>query len=486
MSAVLGLLSRGPSVLGPVRSASSLQRNHRFATRSCSMSKTGPGLRPLEGIRVLDLTRVLAGPFATMILGDLGAEVIKVERPDVGDDTRAWGPPFVANESVYFLSVNRNKKSVCVDLKHPSGVTIVQELAQRCDVLVENFLPGKLDKMSLGYEDLSRLNPQLIYCSISGYGQSGPRSQTPGYDSIASAMSGMMHITGPEVGCSGPVLDLFWSSLCFKSTGGTQYRTGGGTSASRSGHDRPGSRTVRSRRRHGRSAAATEDRDRKSHRLQPPVGSGFLSQPHRCELPELWVGGQTMGDGPREHCPLSGDGLQVNSTAAPAAAAFTTKDGHVVVAAGNDKQFVKVCQVLHLRELTEEPRYRTNKLRVQNRKQLIETLSHRFRQHTTSEWLRFFEGSGVPVGPINSIQEVFCDTQVKHNNLIREMKHPTAGLIRVPGPAVHYSSFEPPEATPPPLIGQHTVQVLRNTLSYTDDAIKSLLASKVVAQNVAS
>ncbi|XP_029698610.1 succinyl-CoA:glutarate CoA-transferase isoform X3 [Takifugu rubripes] len=445
MSAVLGLLSRGPSVLGPVRSASSLQRNHRFATRSCSMSKTaGPGLRPLEGIRVLDLTRVLAGPFATMILGDLGAEVIKVERPDVGDDTRAWGPPFVANESVYFLSVNRNKKSVCVDLKHPSGVTIVQELAQRCDVLVENFLPGKLDKMSLGYEDLSRLNPQLIYCSISGYGQSGPRSQTPGYDSIASAMSGMMHITGPE--------------------GGEPVRPGVAMTDLAAGLYA-----------HGAVMAALLQRQR--------TGTGSHID---CNLLSAQVSCLSHIAANYLNCGWEARRWGTAHESIVPYQAFTTKDGHVVVAAGNDKQFVKVCQVLHLRELTEEPRYRTNKLRVQNRKQLIETLSHRFRQHTTSEWLRFFEGSGVPVGPINSIQEVFCDTQVKHNNLIREMKHPTAGLIRVPGPAVHYSSFEPPEATPPPLIGQHTVQVLRNTLSYTDDAIKSLLASKVVAQNVAS
>uniref|UniRef100_A0A674PKZ3 Succinyl-CoA:glutarate-CoA transferase n=1 Tax=Takifugu rubripes TaxID=31033 RepID=A0A674PKZ3_TAKRU len=379
----------------------------------------GPGLRPLEGIRA-------------------------VSRSYVGDDTRAWGPPFVANESVYFLSVNRNKKSVCVDLKHPSGVTIVQELAQRCDVLVENFLPGKLDKMSLGYEDLSRLNPQLIYCSISGYGQSGPRSQTPGYDSIASAMSGMMHITGPE--------------------GGEPVRPGVAMTDLAAGLYA-----------HGAVMAALLQRQR--------TGTGSHID---CNLLSAQVSCLSHIAANYLNCGWEARRWGTAHESIVPYQAFTTKDGHVVVAAGNDKQFVKVCQVLHLRELTEEPRYRTNKLRVQNRKQLIETLSHRFRQHTTSEWLRFFEGSGVPVGPINSIQEVFCDTQVKHNNLIREMKHPTAGLIRVPGPAVHYSSFEPPEATPPPLIGQHTVQVLRNTLSYTDDAIKSLLASKVVAQNVAS
>ncbi|XP_046880344.1 succinate--hydroxymethylglutarate CoA-transferase [Hypomesus transpacificus] len=180
-----------------------LYRHHQTRIslrRLLSTAQPGDVIRPLEGTRVLDLTRVLAGPFATMILGDLGAEIIKVERPGAGDDTRAWGPPFVGEESAYFLSVNRNKKSVAVNLKDPRGVQIILELAGVCDVLVENYLPGKLCEMGLGYEDVSRTNPQLVYCSISGYGQTGPQSQKPGYDSIASAVSGMMHITGPEDG----------------------------------------------------------------------------------------------------------------------------------------------------------------------------------------------------------------------------------------------------------------------------------------------
>uniref|UniRef100_A0A8C5DRT2 Succinyl-CoA:glutarate-CoA transferase n=1 Tax=Gouania willdenowi TaxID=441366 RepID=A0A8C5DRT2_GOUWI len=160
----------------------------------------GGAERPLEGVRVLDLTRVLAGPFATMILGDLGAHVIKVEKPGVGDDTRGWGPPFLASESVYFLSVNRNKKSLAVDLKHPRGAELIQQLAAVCDILVENYLPGKLHGFGLGFDQLSEVNPGLVYCSISGYGQSGPQANSPGYDSIASAVSGMMHITGPEDG----------------------------------------------------------------------------------------------------------------------------------------------------------------------------------------------------------------------------------------------------------------------------------------------
>ncbi|KAM8731544.1 succinyl-CoA:glutarate CoA-transferase isoform 2-T2 [Acanthopagrus schlegelii] len=416
MSAVLGgwrsrvLTLRPPGVTRPLRGSLPLRSPGRG--RRLSDTRTGAELRPLEGVRVLDLTRVLAGPFATMILGDLGAEVIKVERPGPGDDTRAWGPPFVGTESAYYLSINRNKKSISVDLKHPRGAGIIQELAAVCDVLIENYLPGKLDQMGLGYEQLRGVNPELIYCSISGYGQTGPQASSPGYDSIASAVSGMMHITGPEDG--EPV--------------------------------RPG-------------VAMTD------------LATG------------LYAHGAVMAALLQRHKTRTGVHIDCNLLSSQG---FRTKDGHIVVAAGNDKQFVKVCQVLELVELRDEPKYKTNKLRVQNRKELLHTLSQRFLQEKTADWLRRFEGSGVPVGPINSIQEVFSDPQVKHNGLILEMNHPTAGRIRVPGPAVRFSSFAHGEPTPPPLIGQHTVQVLRHTLSYSDDVIKTLLESRVVAQNEVS
>uniref|UniRef100_A0A8B7W7S0 Succinate--hydroxymethylglutarate CoA-transferase n=1 Tax=Castor canadensis TaxID=51338 RepID=A0A8B7W7S0_CASCN len=167
-------------------------------------------MKPLEGVKILDMTRVLAGPFATMNLGDLGAEVIKVERPGTGDDTRTWGPPFVGTESTYFLSVNRNKRSIAVNIKDPKGMKIIKELAAVCDVFVENYVPGKLSEMGLGYEDIEKIAPHIIYCSITGYGQTGPMSQRAGYDAVASAISGLMHITGPEVGA---LLRIFIISL---------------------------------------------------------------------------------------------------------------------------------------------------------------------------------------------------------------------------------------------------------------------------------
>ncbi|XP_037550037.1 succinate--hydroxymethylglutarate CoA-transferase [Nematolebias whitei] len=401
-------------------------------------------LGPLEGIRVLDLTRVLAGPFATMILGDLGAEVIKVERPGGGDDTRTWGPPFVGSESVYFLSINRNKKSVAVDLKHPRGAHVIQELSAVCDVLVENFLPGKLALMGLGFDQLIRLNPRLVYCSISGYGQTGPLSHSPGYDSIVSAVSGMMHITGPEDG--EPVRP---------GVAMTDLATGLYA--------------------HGAIMAALLQRHRTGRGAH--IDCNLLSSQVSClsHVAANYLNAGTVarrwGTAHESIVPYQG---------------FRTRDGHIVVAAGNHKQFVQMCQVLDLKEVSEEPKYRTNKLRVQNRKELLDILSQRFLQENTSDWLQRFRGSGVPVGPINSIQEVFSEPQVTHNGLVQEMKHPTAGHIAVPGPAVHFSSFSPNGPTPPPLIGQHTVQVLRETLSYSDDIIKALLESKAVAQNEAS
>nr|XP_057916919.1 succinate--hydroxymethylglutarate CoA-transferase-like isoform X1 [Doryrhamphus excisus] len=390
------------------------------------LSHTGAHRRPLEGVRVLDLTRVLAGPFATMMLGDLGAEVIKVEKPGTGDDTRAWGPPFVGPESVYFLSVNRNKKSVAVDLKHPRGAKLIQELAGVCDVLMENFLPGKLALMGLGYEELSRRNPALIYCSISGYGQTGPQNQSPGYDSIASAVSGMMHITGTE--------------------DGEPVRPGVAMTDLATGLYAHGAVMAALLQRHHTGRGAHIDCDLLSSQVSclSHVAANFLNGGKKAKR---W------GTAHESIVPYQG---------------FRTKDGHVVIAAGNDQQFVKVCQVLQLPELTQRPEYKTNKLRVQNRQGLVHTLSQRFLQETTADWLRKFEGSGVPVGPINSIQEVFSDPQVKHNGLIQEMNHPTAGHIAVPGPAVRYSSFSTCKPTPPPVIGQHTVQPTGHWAHHSD------------------
>ncbi|KAM8822664.1 succinyl-CoA:glutarate CoA-transferase isoform 2-T2 [Spinachia spinachia] len=387
------------SARSPVSFPSQLRRNHPvrcpMGERRLSQAQAGGPRRPLEGLTVLDLTRVLAGPFATMLLGDLGAQVIKVERPGAGDDTRAWGPPFVGAESAYFLSVNRNKKSISVDLKHPRGVAIIQELAAVCDVLVENFLPGKLPRLGLGYEQLCEVNPGLVYCSISGYGQTGPQAQSPGYDSIASAVSGMMHITGSEDG--EPVRP---------GVAMTDLATGLYA--------------------HGAVMAALLQRHKTGRGVH--IDCNLLSSQVSCltHIAANYLNGgqeaRRWGTAHESIVPYQG---------------FTTKDGHIVVAAANDQQFVSVCNVLKLKHLTNQPEYKSNKLRVQNRRELLRTLSQRFLQEKTADWLRKFQGSGVPVGPINNIQEVFSAPQVKHNGLIQEMEHPTAGQVTVPGQCTH-------------------------------------------------
>lgn len=329
-----------------------------------------------------------------------------------------------------------------MDLKHRRGAQLLLELAAECDVLVENFLPGKLHQMGLGYEHVRAANPKLVYCSISGFGQTGPQSKSPGYDSIASAVSGMMHITGPE--------------------GGEPVRPGVAMTDLATGLFA-----------HGAIMAALLQRQKTGRGVH--IDCNLLSSQVAClsHIAANYLNAgkeaQRWGTAHESIVPYQG---------------FRTKKGYIVVAAGNDKQFVKVCQVLGLTDLTEDSNYKTNKLRVKHRKPLLHTLSQRFLEMDAADWLREFEGSGVPVGPINSMQEVFSSPQVKHNGLIQEMNHPTAGPISVPGPAVRFSGLEscgPPR--PPPVVGQHTVQVLRDTLSYSDEVIATLLESGAVVQN---
>ncbi|XP_027567814.1 succinate--hydroxymethylglutarate CoA-transferase isoform X2 [Pipra filicauda] len=404
-SAAAGGSARAPSAA----SASSGNGSGGGARSGGASPADASNVKPLDGVKILDLTRVLAGPFATMNLGDLGAEVIKVEKPGAGDDTRAWGPPFAGTESVYFLSVNRNKKSIAINMKDSKGAKLIRELAAASDVFVENYIPGKLAEMGLGYEDIKNVAPHIVYCSITGYGQTGPVVQRGGYDSIAAAVSGLMHITGHEDG--EPVkLGVAMTDLA---TGLYTYGA---------------------------------------------IMAGLLQRYK------------------------TGKGLHIDCNLL-STQAFKTKDGYIVVGAGNDRQFVTVCKVLNLPEVSKDSRYQTNALRVRNRRELIDVLSTRFSEKTTIEWLQLFEGSGVPYGPINNMQQVFSDPQVLHNGLVMEMNHPTAGRIAVPGPGVRYSEFDVSHPKPPPLVGQHTVEILKSMLGYEDDAIEELLRTGAVAQH---
>ncbi|KAM4792661.1 succinyl-CoA:glutarate CoA-transferase isoform 2-T2 [Cyanocitta cristata] len=374
-------------------------------------------VKPLDGVKILDLTRILAGPFATMNLGDLGAEVIKVERPGAGDDTRAWGPPFAGTESVYFLSVNRNKKSIAINMKDSKGVKLIKELAAASDVFVENFVPGKLAEMGLGYEDIKKIAPHIVYCSITGYGQTGPVVQRGGYDSIAAAVSGLMHITGHEDG------EPVRAGVAM-----TDLATGLYT--------------------YGAIMAGLLQRYK--------TGKGLHID---CNLLSTQVACLTHVAANYLNCKIE-------------AKRWGTAHGSIVP-----------YQILNLPEVSKDSRYKTNTLRVQNRKELIDILSTRFSEKATTEWLQLFEGHGVPYGPINNMQQVFSDPQVLHNGLVMEMNHPTAGRIAVPGPGVRYSEFAVSHPKPPPLVGQHTVEILKSMLGYEDDAIEELLRTGAVAQH---
>ncbi|XP_078396255.1 succinyl-CoA:glutarate CoA-transferase isoform X2 [Cetorhinus maximus] len=351
------------------------------AARGCRrLSGTGTGnVKPLEGVKILDLTRVLAGPFASMILGDLGAEIIKVERPGAGDDTRGWGPPFVGTESAYFLSVNRNKKSIAVNLKDPCGARIIKDLASVCDVLMENYVPGKLAEMGLGYRHIQEVAPHIVYCSITGYGQTGPMSQRAGYDSVVCAVSGLMHITGPQDG--EPVRP---------GVAMTDLATGLYS--------------------HGAILAGLLQKEKTGKGLH--IDCNLLSSQVAClsHIAANYLTGRKeakrWGTAHESIVPYQ---------------AFETKDSYLVVGTGNDQQFSVICKILSLPTLSQEPRFKTNKLRVQNRRELIDILCARFRDKTTQNWLELFEGSGVPYGPINSIQQAFSEPQPAEKQAFQPM-----------------------------------------------------------------
>ncbi|EZA56328.1 CaiB/baiF CoA-transferase family protein C7orf10-like protein [Ooceraea biroi] len=352
---------------------------------------------PLSGIRVLDLTRIVAGPYCTMILGDLGAEVLKVERPGSGDEARKWGPPFFegTQESTYFTSVNRNKKSICIDLKR--GRDVIRELAQTCDVLVENYVPGKLDKMGLGYEDMAKIAPQLIYCSLTGYGSQGPYASRPGYDVIAASLGGLLHITGPRDG-----------SPCKVGVAMTDLATGLYA--------------------HGAIMAALLQRSR--------VNRGQWIQ---CDLLSTQIASliniaSNYLNGGKEATRWGSE----HESIVPYEA-FPTKDGYMTIGAGSDAQFLELIKRMQLPELASDDRFENNTARVKNRIELLRILRDVFSKKTNREWCVTFEGASFPYGAVNSIREVFDDPHVKYTKLVQEVDHPITGKVKLVGPPVTYS-----------------------------------------------
>jgi len=388
-------------------------------------------MQPLQNIRVLDLSRVLAGPYCTMVLGDLGAEVIKVEPPE-GDETRGWGPPFAGGESAYYLCVNRNKRGVVVNLKTDEGRNILRELALQSDVLVENFRPGTLKKFGLDFETLHDLNPRLVYCSISGFGQTGSLRDKPGYDFMIQAMGGVMSITGePEgepmkVGVA--VADLFaGQNAVIAILAALQARTFTGEGQY--------------------IDIALFDSELG---WLANVASNFL----------------ISGKNPKRYGNAHANIVPYQS--------FQASDGWFVVAVGNDKQFEAFCRVLGRPEFSADERFLTNSGRVQNREILIPLLKPIFLERTVSEWLALI-GDQFPCGPINDFKQVFAMPHVKEREMLVEMEHPTIGQLPLVGSPLKMSGTRVEYRLPPPLMGQHTKEILREVLGYADEKVDALV-----------
>jgi len=390
------------------------------------------------------MTRVLAGPFATMILSDLGAEVIKVERPGGGDDTRAWGPPFLegkeGRESAYFLSVNRNKQSICVDMKSKKGNQILQQLAGKADILVENYVPGKLASLGLGYEKLSSLNSGLIYCSITGFGESGPDSQRGGYDVVAASMGGLLHVTGDPAGPPTKV------GVAMTDLATALYA-------------------------HGAILAALLQRRE--------TGKGQWIQ---CNLLATQVSCMTHLASNWLNCSVESSRWGSAHMSIVPYQTFPTSDGFLTIGCGNNNQFAELCSRMGEADLSREEKYSSNERRVENRLELVGKLSKVLGSKTNSQWCEAFKGVSFPYGPVNKMSEVFEEPQVQHLELQQKIAHPGLGQeVSVVGPAVNYSGSENRVRGPPPALGQHTDQVLRDQLTMDDDEIAELRRSGVIA-----
>ena len=387
---------------------------------------------PLSGLVVLDLSRILAGPYCTMVLGDLGAEVLKVESPH-GDDSRAWGPPFVEGESAYFLAVNRNKKSICINLKRASGRDLLHRLARKADVLVENFRPGTLDRLGFSYETIQSARPEIIYCSISGYGHTGRLKQRPGYDAVMQGEGGWMSLTGepdgPPLKVGASLADIFTGTMAAQGILAALYQrtaTGMGQKVDVALFD---------------SVLATL-----CYQAQGYLLTG--------DLPER-LGNRHPSLSPYE--------------------AFQTADGYVIVGVGNDSLWRSFCRAVARPDL-DEPRFETNALRVENYIELKKLLVPMFLSGSTQHWLDVLEAAEIPVGRVRSVAEALSNPQAIDRQMLIEVEHSTIGPMKMTGNPIKMSGLPDGPALPPPRLGQHTGEVLAEKLGLSSDEIEALRA----------
>lgn len=389
------------------------------------------GRQALENIKVLDLSRVLAGPYCTMLLADMGAEVIKVEAPKTGDDSRQFGP-YIEGESAYFMSVNRNKKSITLNLKSEEGKKVFWDLIKKCDVVVENFRPGTMEKLGLGYDEIKKVNPQIIYAAASGFGHSGPYSKRPAYDAVVQAMGGIMSITGPKegpmtrVGASiGDIGAGLFTAIGI--LGALNYRNLTGV----------------------------------GQKVDVAMLDCQVAMLENAIARYLVTGNVPLHAGNRH-------------TSITPFEPFDTADGQIMIAAGNDVLYQKLMDAIGGSEYIKDERFIDNPTRTKNVEELKPIIDSLTVKKTTKEWQDILDTVGVPNGPINTVDKVIEDEQVNARNMIVEVEHPVAGKTKVPGVAIKMSETQGVIHSPAPVLGQHKDYVLKEFLNYSDEEIATL------------
>ena len=392
---------------------------------------------PLAGFTVLDLTRVLSGPYCTMVLGDLGARIIKVEQPGKGDDTRAWGPPFIGDESAYFLSINRNKESVTLDYKPAAGRAVLEKLVAQADVLVENFRPGTLERAGFGWEAMHERFPRLVYASIAGYGQTGPRRNEAGYDAVMQAEGGLMSVTGeadrPGYRLGVAITDMVSGLYCAQGI-----------------------------------TAALLARERSGRGQRVDIGMLDTTAALLTYQAANWFAtGKTPQRQGNRH-----------ATIAPYET-FTTADGEIVIAVGNDEIWKRFCPAAGLPELAGNPRFATNKDRMANYDEMRPPIDRVFRTATSAEWIARLNAAGVPNGEVRDIGQMLNDPHLAAREMVQTLMHPTIGATRVIGAPIKLSDTPASLRTAPPVLGQHTDAVLAE-LGYSPAEVAALRNTRVV------
>jgi crotonobetainyl-CoA:carnitine CoA-transferase CaiB-like acyl-CoA transferase len=403
---------------------------------------------PLAGFKVLDMSRILAGPWAGQMLADLGAEVIKIERPGPGDDTRHWGPPYLrdkdgknSDDAAYFFCANRGKQSVTVDITQPEGQEIIRQLANQCDVLIENYKVGGLAKYGLDYPSLQQLNPQLVYCSITGFGQTGPYAERPGYDFLIQGMAGLMNLTGEP-----------------DNEGGNPVKVGVAVTDLLTGL-------------YAANAIQGALLERNTSGLGQYIDLALLDVQVAAlanQASNYLIGGQIpqrLGNAHPNIVPYQ---------------AFATADGHIILAVGNQRQFERLCQILGKPDWIKDQRYHSNSARVENRQQLCTQISQLLKKRSSEDWLAVFEQQQIPCGPINNLEQVFKDPQVLARNMLVNIEERRSGELTLPANPINYSRSQINYSIPPPELGSSTESILSSYLEYSAIDIAELRGRSII------